>query len=61
MARGHGLSSLEGGEDELRDFYTARITAPGGDVAADDRAERIIVRSGRLGVATYGEEQITGV
>jgi hypothetical protein len=57
-----GLSSLEGGEDELRDFFTERIKAHGGDVAADDRAERIIVRSGRCaGVATYGEEQITGV
>ncbi len=57
-----GLSRLEGGEDELCEFFVERIRAHGGEVTLSDRAEKLVVRSGRVtGVVAYGDEHPTGV
>jgi phytoene dehydrogenase-like protein len=57
-----GLSALEGGEDELADFLVERIRAHGGEVALSDRAERIVVRSGRVaGVVAAFDDAQSGV
>lgn len=56
-----GLSSLEG-EDELRDFFVERIRAHGGEVELDERAEKLVVKSGRVsGVVAFGDEARCGV
>lgn len=57
-----GLSRLAGGEDELTDFFVERIKAHGGEVLLGERAERLVVRSGRVsGVVIDGDEHPTGV
>jgi len=57
-----GLSSLDGGEDELCEFFVERIRAHGGEVALGDRCEKLVVRSGRIsGVVAFGDEHPTGV
>jgi phytoene dehydrogenase-like protein len=52
-----GLSCLEGGEDELCDFLAERVRAHGGEVALSDRADNIVVRSGRAAAVVFGEKQ----
>ncbi len=57
-----GLQCLEGGEDELSDFFVERVRAHGGEVALGDRAEKVVVRSGRVtGVIAFGDDAPTGV
>ena len=57
-----GLSCLEGGEDELADFFVERIRAHGGEVSLTDRAEKIVVRSGRaVGVVAAFDDAEAGV
>lgn len=57
-----GLSCLDGGEDELAAFFVERIRAHGGEVALSERAEKLVVRSGRAsGVVAFGDEAATGV
>jgi phytoene dehydrogenase-like protein len=56
-----GLSCLDG-EDELRDFFVERIRAHGGEVELAERAEKLVVKSGRVtGVSSFGEEHRAGV
>ncbi len=56
-----GLSCLEG-EDELSDFFVERIRAHGGEVALSERAEKLVVKSGRVtGVVVFGDEATAGV
>jgi len=57
-----GVSCLDGGEDELCEFFVERIRAHGGEVALADRADKLVMRSGRIvGVLKYGDEHPTGV
>jgi phytoene dehydrogenase-like protein len=57
-----GLSCLDGGEDELADFFVERVRAHGGEVALTDRADKIVVRSGRAsGVLAFGDDTPTGM
>jgi phytoene dehydrogenase-like protein len=57
-----GLQCLEGGEDELSEFFVERVRAHGGEVSLGDRAEKIAVRSGRItGVVAFGDDAPTGV
>ncbi len=58
-----GVSSLGGGsEDELRDFFVERIRAHGGEVELSERAEKLVVKSGRVvGVVAFGDETPAGV
>jgi len=57
-----GLSCLEGGEDEIADFFVERIRAHGGEVELADRAEKIVVRSGRAsGVVPAFDDTPAGV
>ncbi len=57
-----GVSCLDDGEDELCEFFVERIRAHGGEVALSDRADKLVVRSGRIsGVLAFGDEHPTGV
>jgi hypothetical protein len=57
-----GLSSLDGGEDELCEFFAERVRAHGGEVALSDRADKLVMRSGRcVGVVAQRDDQPTGV
>jgi phytoene dehydrogenase-like protein len=51
-----GLSCLEGGEDELTDFFVERVRAHGGEVELGERAEKVLVRSGRVTGVVAGDE-----
>ena len=56
-----GVVTLPGGEDELTEFLEARITAHGGTLALDERAERLVVqRDGVAGVMVEGDVVRTG-
>lgn len=55
-----GVHSLARGEQELEDFLTARIHAHGGMVQLEGRAERLVVKRGRVaGVIERGEDGLT--
>jgi len=57
-----GLSCLDGGEDELTDFFVERVRAHGGEVELGERAEKVLVRSGRVtGIALGDETDKAGV
>jgi hypothetical protein len=56
-----GVVTLPGGEDELTQFLTDRITAHGGTLALDERAEQLMVqRDGVAGVLVEGDVVRTG-
>jgi phytoene dehydrogenase-like protein len=57
-----GLQCLDGGEDELADFFVERVRAHGGEVELGERADKVLVRSGRVtGVAAFGDDTKAGV
>jgi phytoene dehydrogenase-like protein len=51
-----GLSCLEGGEDELTDFFVERVRAHGGEVELGERADKVLVRGGRVTGVIAGDE-----
>jgi len=51
-----GLSCLEGGEDELAEFFVERVRAHGGEVELGERAEKVLVRGGRVTGVIAGDE-----
>lgn len=56
-----GVVTLPGGEDELTQFLADRITAHGGTLALDERAEQLMVaRDGVTGVLVEGDVVRTG-
>lgn len=55
-----GVHSLPRGEQELEEFLTGRILAHGGMVHLEGRAERLVVKRGRVaGVIERGEDGLT--
>jgi glycine/D-amino acid oxidase-like deaminating enzyme len=57
-----GVFSLQGGEDELVEFFLERVRAHGGDVRLSDRVLSLVHRSGRVrGVEIDGETEPLGV
>lgn len=56
-----GVVTLPGGEDELTQFLVDRITAHGGTLALDERAEQVVTaRDGLAGVLVEGDVVRTG-
>ena len=51
-----GLSCLDGGEDELTDFFVERVRAHGGEVELGERADKVLVRGGRVTGIVAGDE-----
>ncbi len=51
-----GLSCLDGGEDELTEFFVERVRAHGGEVELGERAEKVVVRGGRVTGVVAGDE-----